>query len=102
MFKVNDEVRVIGEMTTGIIENIIEDTALVRYPNGKKKVNVNCLVPPLADNSIRVTPEKYDEAVKGIMYGAAEAAEDDEQLNAILEVIAAVCSQLKARLFNGD
>lgn len=102
MYNINDKVRIIGETKVGIIDCIIEETAIVRYPDGKKKININCLVPPLADNSITLTPEKFDEAVKGVMYDAAEKATSDNQLDDILEVIAAVCSKLKSRVFDGN
>lgn len=98
-FKIGDNVRLIGERRTGTITNIIEDTALVQYGDHKKvKTKLVYLFPPLEE----VTAEKFDEAVKGLMYEAAETyGEDDEKLDQMLEVIAAICFQLKARLFNG-
>lgn len=104
MFNIGDSVRIIGERATGKIVRIVDDIALVQYPDGrKKKIGVCNLFPPIEDsNNIELTPEKYDEAVKALMYTAAESAESDEQLNGILEVIGAICAQLKARLFDGN
>lgn len=101
-FKVGDMVRIIGKRETGTIENIIEDVAIVKYADGrKKKIGVVNLLPPLDDKSITITPEKFDEAVKALMYAAAEDVGDTDKLDGMLEIIGAVCSQLKARLFNG-
>lgn len=104
MFKIGDKVRIIGERKTGIIVKMIDDIALVQYPNGqKKKIGVVNLLPPIEDNdSIEITPEKYDEYVKALMYEAAENAKNDEQLDGILEVIGVICARLKMRLFDGN
>lgn len=100
-FKPGDRVRVIGETKVGEIVSLIEDVALVQYPKGnKRKITLVNLLPPLDDNSIRLTPETYDEAVKSIMYDIAADIGDTDQLDGVLEIVGAVSSQLKTRLFN--
>lgn len=98
-FQTGDRVRIIGKRETGKIVNIIDDIALVKYSDGtKKKIAISNLLPPL-EEGITLTPAQYDEAVKALMYEAAEDAGDTDQLDGMLEVIGAICAQLKARIF---
>ena len=102
-FKIGDRVRVIGKTKVAEIENIIDETALIRYPNGQKqKIGLCNLLPPLKEDYIQLTPEKFDEAVKSVMYDTAEKVGDTDQLDGVFEIVAAVSSQLKAKLFDGN
>lgn len=102
MFKIGDNVRILKERRVGKITNIIDDTAIVKFENSDKIKTRLSYLSYGESNDVIITPEKYDEAVKALMYTAAESAESDEQLNGILEVIGAICAQLKARLFDGN
>ena len=102
MYKIGDRVRTIGDKKTGEITNLIDNTAIVKYRGGvKKKISIFDLI-PYEDNSIALTPEKFDEAVKALMYGIAKDTGDSADLDGVLEIVAIVSSNLKDRLFNGN
>lgn len=101
-FQIGDRVRIIGDRETGTIVNIIEEVALVKYANGsKKKISLVNLLPPL-QGEITITREKFDEAVKALMYGVAENVGDTDRLDGVLEIVGMVCNDLKSRLFEGN
>lgn len=100
MFQIGDRVRVVGETVVGEVERIIGDVAIVRYKDRKSKTHIENLV--AAGENYYITPARYDEVVKGLMYQAAEDAGNSEDLDYILKIIGMVCGQLKARLFDGN
>lgn len=73
---------------------------IVQYSNCKKEKALESELTAARDDIVRLTPNKFDEAVKALMYETAQDAESNEQLDFILELIGAVSSKLKARLFN--
>lgn len=100
-FKTGDNVRILGEKRVGEITKIIDERAIVKYQNGEKiKAPLSYL--SLSSEDEGITPEKFDEAVKAVMYDVAKNVGDTDQLDGVLEIVGAVSSQLKARLFNGD
>lgn len=105
MFKIGDRVRIMGTKTVAKIDNIIDNTALLVYPDGDKtKIKVNYLV-PVKDTQILLTPEKFDNAVLSLMYDTAEnAAEGGKagEIDDILRVIGFISGQLKERLFDSN
>lgn len=103
MFKIGDEVRVMGSKDRARIVQLIDKVAILEYPNkGRIKVSESALM-PIESDAIEITPERFDEAVKSVMYATAEEmGEHEDKLDQALEVVAAVSSQLKARLFNGN
>lgn len=74
-------------------------TIIVEYSDGQREKVLASELIVVQDNAIRLTPEKYDETVKALMYATAKDVGDSEDLDQVLEIIGAVCSQLKARLF---
>lgn len=100
--KVGDRVKwVFDEKHTGTITHIIEDTAIVKYDDGTKhKDPVTSLVK--VDDVKMITAVQFDEAVKALMYEAAEDVGDTDQLDGVLEIIGTICRQLKTRLFEGN
>lgn len=101
-FRVGDEVQIAGQKEIATIEQIVDEVALVKYPDGKKmKTALAALLPPLT-NEIVLTPDKYDEAVKALMFQVAEDVGDTDQLDSVLEIVGVVCRRLKTRLFEGN
>lgn len=100
MLKEHDRVRVTGDRRIGEIVNIIDQTIIVKYPGGDKRKVTGTEITRVTEDEIRITPSTFDEAVKAVMYETAEDAGETDQLDFMLELIAAVGSKLKARLFN--
>lgn len=99
-FKVGDNVRVLGEKRVGEITRIIDETAIIKYSKGDKiKTLLSYL--SLSSEDEGITPEKFDEAVKAVMYEVAEDIGDTDQLDGVLEIVGAVSARIKARLFDG-
>lgn len=101
MCNVGDRARLAFNKKVGTITEIISDVAILKYPDGTKtKAPISLLV--VENDVISVTPAKYDEAVKALMYKVAEDVGDTDQLDNVLEIVGMVCGQLKARLFEGN
>ena len=101
MYKIGDRV-LTPDNSIGIIDNIIDDKTIVKYPNGNKMKYLLSDLDKAPSVTITITPEKYDDIVKVVMYDVAEDSENKDHLNFILELIGAVASKIKERLFNAD
>lgn len=102
MLKLYDRVRVTGDRRIGEIVNIIDQTVIVKYPTGDKRKVTGAEITRVTEDEIRITPTTFDEAVKAVMYETVEDAGETDQLDFMLELIAAIGSKLKERLFNGN
>lgn len=101
MFKRGDEVHKLGDKEVGTITEIVDTTAIVKYPGGRKdKIQLGRLAKYEAEK--RVTAAQFDEAVKALMYSVAEDVGDTDQLDGVLEIVGMVSRQLKMRLFEGN
>jgi hypothetical protein len=104
MLNLGDEVYKKGELhNRGTVVNAdFPPVVIVQYKDGhKEKVNEADLI-KLEPTARIITPEKFDEAVKALMYGEAEKPDNEKDLDMILEVIGVVSFKLKERLFNGN
>lgn len=103
-YKVDDRVR-FGEKI-GVIDNIgfseknEEYLYIVRFGNGKKEKVLESEIAPAISEDVRITKTQFDEAVKALMYEAAEDVGDTDRLDGVLEIIGTICGQLKTRLFD--
>ena len=101
-FRPGDQVRIIGDTQTGEIINIINDIAIVKYQRERKKIAVVNLLPARYDGGVRITPEKFDDIVKDVIAETVKRGGGSEDLETILELIAATGSEIKERLFYGE
>jgi hypothetical protein len=102
VIKIHDRVTRQGDRRIGEVVNIIGDTVIIQYlTGGKIKTRIDQVVPAREDE-ITITPAKFDEVVKATMYAVAENVGDVDQLDQVLEIVGAVSSQLKERLFDGN
>lgn len=103
MVNVRDRVRKKDDRNrVAIVDNVdCRPSIIIKYDNGEKEKVLESDLIEARDDSIRLTPERFDETVKALMYATAEDVGDTDKLDGVLEIIGAVCAQLKARLFDG-
>lgn len=101
MIKTGDRVCTTEDPNTAakVVNTDSRPAILIEYPDGKRKKVLESRLMAYQEDAIRITPGKFDDAVRAIMYETAEGMEDSELLDGALEVVGAVCSRLKARLF---
>lgn len=102
MFNVGDRVRTKDDRTGVIVNADCRPTLIIGYHNGEREKILESELTKVKNETILISPAKFDNVVKALMYQAAEDAGDSKDLDFILEVIGMVCGQLKARLFDGN
>lgn len=104
-YRPGDRVRYNGKVgeidNMGYSERNEENLYIVKFENGRKEKALESAL-SAAEEAVRITPAKYDEAVKALMYSIAEDVGDTPQLDGVLEIVGGVCGWLKARLFEGN
>lgn len=103
MLKRFDRVRASGSNAVGIVEAVIADTVLVKYPDDRKAKYKEGELEKVEPVEIRLTPEKFDE------YIVAEITEigvegsgqlQDDELERLLTMVAKIGARIRERLFN--
>lgn len=103
MLKRFDRVRASGSNAVGIVEAVVGDTVLVKYPDDRKAKYREGELEKVEPVEIRLTPEKFDETI------VAEIAEigieasgqlRDDELEHLLTVVAKISARIRERLFN--
>ena len=102
MIKIHDRVLRDGDKRVAEVVNVIGDIVILQYLTGDKIKTTLDKVSLASEDSITLTPSKFDAVVKATMYAVAENVGDVDQLDQVLEIVGAVSSQLKERLFDGN
>lgn len=102
MFKRFDRIRASGSNAVGIVEEVVGDTVLVKYPDDRKAKYKEDKLEKVEPVEIRLTPEKFDENI------VAEIAEigvegsgqlRDDELEYLLMMVAKISARIRERLF---
>ena len=101
MINVHDRVIRSGDKRVAEVVNVIDDIVILQYLTGQKVKTTLDKVSLAPENTITITPSKFDDIVKATMYAVAENVGDVEQLDQVLEIVGAVSAELKERLFDG-
>lgn len=103
MLKRFDRVRASGSNAVGIVEAVVGDTVLVKYPDDRKAKYREGELEKVEPVEIRLTPEKFDQAIVteiteiGI---EADGQLSDDELERLLMMVAKISARIRERLFN--
>lgn len=103
MIKRFDRVRASGSNAVGIVEAVVGDTVLVKYPDDRKAKYKESELEKVEPVEIRLTPEKFDQAIVteiteiGI---EADGQLSDDELERLLMMVAKISARIRERLFN--
>lgn len=102
MVKRFDRVRASGSNAVGIVQEVVEDTVLVKYPDDRKAKYKEDELEKVEPVEIRLTPEKFDQAIVteiteiGI---EADGQLQDDELELLLMMVAKISARIRERLF---
>lgn len=102
MFKRYDRVRASGSNAVGIVEAVVGETILVKYPDDRKAKYKEGELEKVEPVEIRLTPEKFDQAIIteiteiGI---EADGQLQDDELERLLMMVAKISARIRERLF---
>ena len=102
MLKRFDRVRTPGSNEVGIVEAVVGETVLVKYPDDRKAKYREGELEKVEPVEIRLTPEKFDETiVSEIAEIGIEASGQlrDDELEHLLTVVAKISARIRERLF---
>lgn len=102
MLKRFDRVRASGSNEVGIVEAVVGETVLVKYPDDRKAKYREGELEKVEPVEIRLTPEKFDETiVSEIAEIGIEASGQlrDDELEHLLTVVAKIGARIRERLF---
>ena len=102
MLKRFDRVRASGSNAVGIVEAVVGDTVLVKYPDDRKAKYKESELEKVNPVEIRLTPEKFDQAIvtEVIEIGIeADGQLRDDELEHLLTVVAKISARIRERLF---
>ena len=102
MIKIHDRVTRAGDARVGEVINIIGDTVIIQYLTGEKIKTTLDRVVLANETEVTITPSKYDEIVKAVMFEVADGVGNRDDLDDILRVVGAVGVSIKTRLFDGN
>jgi hypothetical protein len=102
MVKRFDRVRASGSNTVGIVEAVVADTVLVKYPDDRKAKYKESELEKVNPVEIRLTPEKFDQAIVTEITEIGIEADGqlrDDELEHLLTVVAKISARIRERLF---
>ena len=99
--KEGDQVRVFGRAKVATITAVVDETIIVRFPDGDRMKTRKEFAEIVPDNEITITPDKFDQAVNAMLHAMADDVADKEERLRIIEPVYDICQDLKERLFNG-
>lgn len=102
-FKRFDRVRASGSNAVGIVEEVVGETVLVKYPDDRKAKYKEGELEKVNPVEIRLTPEKFDQAIvteiTEIGLEGSGQLQNDE-LEYLLTMVAKIGARIRERLFN--
>ena len=102
MFKRFDRVRASGNNAVGIVEEVVENIVLVKYPDDRKAKHKEDELEKVNPVEIRLTPEQFDQAIVNEITEIGIEADGqlrDDELEHLLTVVAKISARIRDRLF---
>lgn len=103
MFKRFDRVRASGSNAVGIVEEVVEDTVLVKYPDDRKAKYKEGELEKVEPLEIRLTSEKFDNEVEAVITEIATEGYEkmsQKELEYILNIVVMVSARFRQGFFN--